>query len=104
MLYPIHTAIFLILLGAFGLLFHGVARIVQGMVGNEIQRWSRTFLVGVGILSIVVSALVIAHPIAFGLVLLALVISVSLLINGIQMIASGIGRTQRYPQSQVDMK
>jgi uncharacterized membrane protein HdeD (DUF308 family) len=85
MSFPVHTAAFLIFLGALALLFNGVARIVQGIINKEIPGWSRAFLVGVGVLSIGVSTLVIAHPILIGVVLLALVISVSLLINGIQM-------------------
>jgi uncharacterized membrane protein HdeD (DUF308 family) len=100
MSFPIHTAAFLIFLGAFALLFNGVARIVQGIIIKEIPGWSRAFLVGVGVLSIGVSALVIAHPISIGVVLLALVISVSLLINGIQMIASGIGGRRGYAKLQ----
>ena len=104
MSFPVHTAAFLIFLGALALLFNGVARIVQGIINKEIPGWSRVFLVGVGVLSIGVSTLVIAHPILIGVVLLALVISVSLLINGIQMIASGIGGTQRYAKSRVGMR
>src|SRR5919197_3296051 len=96
MSYPLHTAAFLILLGAFALLFNGIARIVQGIANKNAPRWSRSFLVGVGALSIAVSALVMVHPISIGVVLLALVISISLLINGIQMIASGITGKQRY--------
>jgi uncharacterized membrane protein HdeD (DUF308 family) len=96
MSYPLHTAAFLIFLGAFALLFNGIARIVQGIANKNAPRWSRSFLVGVGALSIAVSALVMVHPISIGVVLLALVISISLLINGIQMIASGIAGKQRY--------
>jgi uncharacterized membrane protein HdeD (DUF308 family) len=102
--YPTRTAEFLIFLGAFALLFNGVARIVQGIINKESPGWSRGFLVGVGVLSIAVAALVIAHPLSIGVVLLALVISVSLLINGIQMIVSAIGGRPRYAKSQVDMK
>jgi uncharacterized membrane protein HdeD (DUF308 family) len=59
-------------------------------------RWSRGFIVGVGVLSIAVSLLVIAHPISFGVRLLGFMISIALLINGIQMIALGIGGRMRY--------
>jgi uncharacterized membrane protein HdeD (DUF308 family) len=103
MSYPLHTAAFLIFLGAFALLFNGIARIVQGIANKNAPRWSRSFLVGVGALSIAVSALVMVHPISIGVVLLALVISISLLINGIQMIASGIAGKQRYAKSQVSI-
>jgi uncharacterized membrane protein HdeD (DUF308 family) len=100
MSFPIHTAEFLILLGALALLFNGIARIVQGII-NNVSRWSRGFLVGVGAMSIAVSALVVIHPLTIGVTLLALSISIALLINGIQMIAVGIGGKQRYTKSQV---
>jgi uncharacterized membrane protein HdeD (DUF308 family) len=101
MSFPIHTAEFLILLGALALLFNGIARIVQGIIHKGMSSWSRSFLVGVGILSIAISALVLIHPLTIGVVLLAISISIALLINGIQMIAVGIGGIQRYNKSQV---
>lgn len=51
-------------------MFNGIARIIQGVGGQGTSRWSRAFLIGVGILSIVISGLVIAHPIGFGVRLL----------------------------------
>lgn len=105
--YPIHTTEFLILLGALGLLFNGVARITQGAINKHISRWSRGFLVGVGVLSLAVSALVMAHPIGIGVPLLAITISIALLITGVQMVALGIGGRplKQYSESQVrDMK
>ena len=107
MSYPIHTAEFLILLGALGLLFNGVARITQGAINKHISRWSRGFLIGVGVLSLAISALVIAHPIGIGVPLLAITISFALLITGIQMVAVGIGGRplKEYSESQVrDMR
>jgi uncharacterized membrane protein HdeD (DUF308 family) len=101
MSFPIHTAEFLIFLGALALLFNGIARIVQGIINKNMSGWSRSFLVGVGALSIAVSALVLIHPLTIGVVLLALSISIALLINGIQMMAVGIGGRQRYTKSQV---
>jgi uncharacterized membrane protein HdeD (DUF308 family) len=101
MSFPIHTAEFLILLGALALLFNGIARIVQGIINKDMSRWSRGLLVGVGAMSIAVSALVVIHPLTIGVTLLALSISIALLINGIQMIAVGIGGKQRYTKSQV---
>jgi uncharacterized membrane protein HdeD (DUF308 family) len=93
MLFPLFSILFLILLGGIALFFNGIARIVQGIAARGISRWSRYFLVGVGILSIAVSGLVVAHPIGFGVRLLAVIISLTLLINGIEMIAIGaIGR------------
>jgi pheromone shutdown protein TraB len=99
--------IFLILLGALGLLFNGVARITQGAINKQISRWSRGFLIAVGVLSLAISALVMAHPISIGVPLLAITISIALLITGIQMVAVSIGGkpSKQYSQSRVhDMR
>jgi len=93
MVFPLFSVLFLIFLGGFALLFNGIARIIQGVGGQGISRWSRAFLIGVGVLSIAISGLIIAHPIGFGVRLLALIMSLVLLINGIEMVAIGtVGR------------
>jgi uncharacterized membrane protein HdeD (DUF308 family) len=97
--FPVFTAGLLVTLAAISLLFVGIARIVQGARNKDAPGWSRGFMVGVGVLSIAVSLLVIAHPISFGVVLLGFMISIALLINGIQMIALGIGGRMRYKES-----
>jgi uncharacterized membrane protein HdeD (DUF308 family) len=106
MSFPLHTAVFLIFLGAYALLFNGIARIAQGAVNKNISGWYRGILIGVGVLSIAVSGLVIAHPISFGVPLLAAIISIATLITGIEMIAVGLvgGRSllQYNSQSQHD--
>jgi uncharacterized membrane protein HdeD (DUF308 family) len=91
MSFPIHTTQFLTLLSALALLFNGIARIVQGIIDKDMSRWSRDFLVGVGAMSIAVSALVVIHLLTIGVTLLALCISIALLINGIQIIVVGLG-------------
>ena len=92
--FPIFSILFLIFLGGFALLFNGIARIIQVVGGQGTSRWSRAFLVGVGILSIVISGLVIAHPIGFGVRLLVVIMSLALMIIGIEMIAIGTGGRQ----------
>jgi Short repeat of unknown function (DUF308) len=87
MAFPLFSILFLIYLGGFALLFNGIAGIIQGIGGHL---WSRAFVIGVGILSIIISALVIAHPISFGVRLLVVIMSLVLLINGIEMITIGI--------------
>ena len=87
MAFPSFSVLFLIFLGGFALLFNGIARIIQGTVGQGISTWLRAFLIGVGILSIAISGLVIAHPIGFGVRLLVVIMSLVLMINGIEMIA-----------------
>ena len=88
--FPIFAAGFLIALVSFALLFSGIARIIHGGILEGGQRkdipvWSRVFRIGVGALSIALSVIVIAFP-TFGIFFLALILSVALLINGIEMI------------------
>jgi uncharacterized membrane protein HdeD (DUF308 family) len=89
MAFPLFSVLFLIFLGGFALLFNGIARIILGVGGQGISGWSRAFLIGVWILSIAISGLIIAHPIGFGVRLLAVIMSPVLLLNGIEMIAIG---------------
>jgi uncharacterized membrane protein HdeD (DUF308 family) len=86
MAFPLFSILFLIYLGAFALLFNAIAGIIQGIGGHL---WSRVFIIGVGILSIIISGLIIAHPISFGVRLLVVIMSFVLMINGIEMIAIG---------------
>jgi uncharacterized membrane protein HdeD (DUF308 family) len=56
--FPIFTIGLLVTLLALGLLFIGVARIVHGVFDKQTSKWSRAFLIGVGILSIGISFMV----------------------------------------------
>ena len=89
-LLPAPPILFSIFLGGFALLFNGLGGIMQGVGGQGISRWFRAPLVGVGVLSIAISGLIIAHPIGFGAPLLAVVMSFALLIIGIEITAMGV--------------
>ena len=89
-LLPAPPILFSLFLGGFALLFNGLGGIMQGMGGRGISRWFRVPLVGVGVLSIAISILIIAHPIGFGALLLAVVMSFALLIIGIEITAMGV--------------
>jgi uncharacterized membrane protein HdeD (DUF308 family) len=95
MQFPIFTSAFLVILAAVALLLSGISRIIHG-ISSERSRSSRAFLIGVGVISIAVSILVIAHPISFGLVLFGIFISIAFLISGIEMMALGISGRQEY--------
>ena len=92
--FPLFTTSVLVSLLALGLLFVGIARIIHGLSDKNISKWSKGFLVGVGILSLAVSFTVIAYP-AFGVSLLTLVLGINLLIIGIQSVAYAISGHQR---------
>ena len=89
-LLPPPPILFAIFLGGFAILFNGIGGIMQGVGGQGISRWFRAPLVGVGILSIVISGLIIAHPVGFGDQLLAIVMSFVLLIIGMEITAMGV--------------
>ena len=98
--FPVATAYVVIILIGFALLFNGIARIVEGMSAQH-RGWSKAFLVGVGILAVIISIAVLVSPM-FGAALAGVIIAIGLLITGIQMIASGIaGQRLRNPVSDI---
>ena len=86
--FPFFTIGFLVTLLALGLLFIGAARIVHGVLDKQTSKWSRVFLVAVGILSIGISFMVFANPL-FGIFLVTFLLAVNLLIIGIESIVHG---------------
>lgn len=87
--YPGFTTGFLLILMALGLLFIGVARVITGLSQKEIAKWLRIFLIISGSFAIVASIIVFAVPL-IGVIFLALIISISLLVIGIDSITQGI--------------
>jgi uncharacterized membrane protein HdeD (DUF308 family) len=96
--FPALATIFLVTLLSVGLFFLGIARIIHGAINNNISKWSRALLIGVGILSIAVSFVVLAFPL-LGVFLLTLVIAINLLIIGIESIAYGASGKRSIPSS-----
>jgi uncharacterized membrane protein HdeD (DUF308 family) len=90
-LLPPPPLLFSIFLGGFAILFNGIGGIMQGVGGGQgISRWFRAPVVAVGIISIAISGLIIAHPIGLGEPVLAIVMSVALLTIGTEITAMGI--------------
>lgn len=85
------------ILVGLALLFNGCARIIEGVVGKH-SGWAKFFLIGVGILSIVIGTFVLASPL-FGAVFVGTIIAIGLLITGIQMIAVGAAGRSIIPDS-----
>jgi uncharacterized membrane protein HdeD (DUF308 family) len=86
------TAYTIIIFLGIALLFGGFARIIDGFTGHR-SGGSRAFLIGVGILAVILSIAVLASPL-FGAVLAGIIIGVALLITGIQMVIAGIQGTR----------
>jgi uncharacterized membrane protein HdeD (DUF308 family) len=95
--FPEATALIVTIFVGIGLIFNGCARIVEGISGKH-SGWAKFFLIGVGILSIVIGTVVLASPL-FGAVFIGLIIAIGLLITGIQMIAVGAAGRSIMPDS-----
>jgi uncharacterized membrane protein HdeD (DUF308 family) len=96
MSFPVAAAITIIIFIGIAFLINGIARIIEGFSGKH-SGISRVFLIGVGILAIVLSAAVLISPF-FGARLAGIIIGIGLLITGIQMIYAGIqGRRMQTP-------
>ena len=95
--FPEATALIVTIFVGIGLIFNGCARIVEGISGKH-SGWAKFFLIGVGILSIVIGTVVLASPL-FGAVFVGLIIAIGLLITGIQMIAVGAAGRSIIPDS-----
>jgi uncharacterized membrane protein HdeD (DUF308 family) len=97
MSFPVATAITIIIFIGIAFLINGIARIIEGFSGKHHSGISRAFLIGVGILAIVLSISVLASPF-FGARLAGIIIGIGLVITGIQMIYAGIqGRWMQTP-------
>ena len=86
--YPVHAAMFVIIVLGIGLLFAGISHVVNGLGNKESPSWARGFSIGAGALAIALSFLVIASPYA-GAVFVSLFLGIALLIIGIEVIVVG---------------
>ncbi|MGH9964026.1 MAG: DUF308 domain-containing protein [Nitrososphaeraceae archaeon] len=89
--FPVFSVALMIVLAAIALLVIGISRIIHALREDDGHLATRKYLsVGVGILCIVVSILIIVNPTTFGLMLLVFMLSITLIIVGISMIARGV--------------
>ena len=92
---PVSTAVFVIFMLGFGLLFLGISHVVYGIGRSQSPGWARGFSIGAGALAIAISFLVMASPFA-GAVFVSVFLGIALLIIGIEIIV--IGATGRRMQ------
>ena len=97
--FPIFTIGILVTLLALGLLFIGAARIVHGIFDKQTSKWSRIFLVAVGILSIDISFMVFINPLV-GIFIMTFMLAVNLLIIGIESIVHGVSGKKNLASSE----
>ena len=86
---PVSTAVFVIFMLGFGLLFLGISHVVYGVGSSQSPGWVRGFSIGAGALAIAISFLVMASPFA-GAVFVSVFLGIALLIIGIEIIAVGV--------------
>ncbi len=82
------SKLYVLILG-FGLLATGALRIIDGIKNSTYQRTSKFFTLGTGALCVAVALLVFMRP-GFGFILLLLIVSIVLLITGIQIAFVGM--------------
>src|SRR5215471_6757565 len=101
---PVPTAVFVIFMLGFGLLFIGISHVVYGIGSSQSPGWARGFSIGAGALAIAISFLVMASPFA-GAVFLSVFLGIALLIIGIEIIAVGVtGRKMQMMPSMGSVK
>ena len=86
---PVSTAVFVIFMSGFGLLFLGISHVVYGIGSSQSPGWARGFSIGAGALAIAISFLVMASPFA-GAVFVSIFLGIALIIIGIEIIAVGV--------------
>ncbi|MGD9397011.1 MAG: DUF308 domain-containing protein [Candidatus Thorarchaeota archaeon] len=91
--FPLLTILLSIAILGIALMLMGAARLFMGAVEDELPIWMRALLIIIGLLTIGLSLLTIAFP-GFGFIILAMLISIMLIINGFTRLVSGI--TGRY--------
>jgi len=82
------SKLYVIILG-FGLLATGVLRIIDGIKNNTYGKSSKIFTIGTGVICFAVALVIFSHP-EFGFTILLLLVSIVLLINGIQIAFVGL--------------
>ena len=86
---PVSTAVFVIFMLGFGLLFLGISHVVYGIGRSQSPGWAIGFSIGAGALAIAISFLVMASPFA-GAVFVSIFLGIALIIIGIEIIAVGV--------------
>ena len=77
-LYPGSTIAVILLILAVALLIIGISRVLAGVTYKGTSRFSKSGMIGVGVLSVIVAVMIIASPL-FGFFLVSLILGVTLL-------------------------
>lgn len=93
MAFPVATGVFLLIFLAVALLFDGISRVIHGVSDRSSHNASRIFSIVAGVIAIALSIMIMVSPF-LDTVFVSILLSISLLIIGIQMITSGVMRTR----------
>jgi len=94
MTYPTVTSIFIVMLFGIALLIDGISRTVYTFRDNQIKGKSKSFGIGVGMLSIIFALVIMTYP-RTGLVVAGIFIGISLFVTSVQIISDGMAWRQR---------
>ena len=94
MTYPTVTSIFIVMLFGIALLIDGISRTVYILGENQIKGMSKSFGIGVGMLSIIFALVIMLYP-RIGLVVAGVFIGILLFVTSIQIISDGMTWRQR---------
>ena len=94
MTYPTGTSIFIVMLFGIALLIDGISRTVYTFRDNQIKGKSKSFGIGVGMLSIIFALVIMTYP-RIGLVVAGIFIGISLFVTSVQIISDGMAWRQR---------
>ena len=87
--YPLGSTVFILFVLAIALFCDGIARIVHSLAGRGMHGGSRIFGIIAGIFSIIIAILIMVSPL-WGAVIAGILISIALLVVGIQIIVAGV--------------
>ena len=94
MTFPTGTSIFIVMLFGIALLIDGISRTVYTFRDNQIKGKSKSFGIGVGMLSIIFALVIMTYP-RIGLVVAGIFIGISLFVTSVQIISDGMAWRQR---------
>ena len=94
MTFPTGTSIFIVMLFGIALLIDGISRTVYTFRDNQIKGKSKSFGIGVGMLSIIFALVIMTYP-RTGLVVAGIFIGISLFVTSVQIISDGMAWRQK---------
>lgn len=86
---PTLSLTIVIIVFGIALLLIGIGRIITGLINNKFKNWYRYLLVLVGLITLILSILVLLYP-NIGLMIIVIMLGLPLLLNGILKMILGI--------------